>query len=289
MVSSSSPSPPRKTRARWPRSRNTPAITGASARSATPIAEASTSAGLEIGPRKLKAVATPSALRAPAAKRMEGWKVWAKQKVIPTSRAQDSTMDTGMSSCTPRASRQSAEPDLDDEARLPCLTTRAPAPAATSADMVEMFTERRRSPPVPTMSTAGPGTSSGRAWETIASASPLSSSTLSPLARSATRNPARAMSWTSPRMTASMADHACSALRSRPWIREVMSSGQSSGADGYVGISLFEVTVRLYPGPQPAQPAPRQGPAQLIHSRKGTESHGSHRGVSVGSQDRLAT
>ena len=33
----------------------------------------------------------------------------------------------------------------------------APAAAATMADMVEMLTVFARSPPVPTMSTAGPG------------------------------------------------------------------------------------------------------------------------------------
>ncbi len=42
--------------------------------------------------------------------------------------------------------------------RLPCLTTRAPVPATTIADIVEMLTVCARSPPVPQVSTAGPST-----------------------------------------------------------------------------------------------------------------------------------
>ena len=110
-----------------------------------------------------------------------------------------------MSSCTPRTSSTSAEPDLDDDARLPCLTTRAPAPAQTRAAIVEMFTLESRSPPVPTMSRAGPGTEMRRAWATMASARPFSSDTLSPLVRRAMRNPAITASGTSPSMMVSMA------------------------------------------------------------------------------------
>ena len=204
-VSSSKPSPPRKTSARSPRFWKTPAIKGARAASATPIADALTLAGLVIGPRKLKAVATPSALRATAAKRMEGWNVCAKRNVIPTSDAAFSTLSTGMSRWTPRASRTSADPDFDDDALLPCLTTRTPAPAHTSADMVEMLTLDNRSPPVPTMSRAGAGTCTARACSTMASARPLSSSTVSPLVRKAMRNPAMTASDTSPFMMVSMA------------------------------------------------------------------------------------
>ena len=204
-MSSSRPSPPRKTRARSPRAAKTPAISGASERSATPTAEASTRAGFVIGPRKLKAVATRSCARAAAAKRIDGWKVWAKRNVMPTCRAADSTISTGRSSRTPSASRTSAEPDFEDDARLPCLTTFAPAPAHTRADIVEMLTLESRSPPVPTMSRAGPGMSTGRALPTMASASPVSSSTVSPFARRATRKPAMTTSDTSPDMIVSMA------------------------------------------------------------------------------------
>ena len=40
---------------------------------------------------------------------------------------------------TPSASSKSAAPDLDDDARLPCFTTRAPAAAAMIAAVVEML------------------------------------------------------------------------------------------------------------------------------------------------------
>ena len=64
VVSSSSPSSPRKTHASTPRRAKTPAITGAIRRSAHPTACASGLAGLAIGPRKLNVVPTPSSRRA---------------------------------------------------------------------------------------------------------------------------------------------------------------------------------------------------------------------------------
>ena len=66
----------------------------------------------------------------------------------------------GRAGC-PSASSTSAEPDCDDAERLPCLTTRAPAPAATIAAIVEMLTDIDRSPPVPTTSSSRPGTEIG--------------------------------------------------------------------------------------------------------------------------------
>ena len=59
----------------------------------------------------------------------------------------------------PRAGRPSRRPSW--RARLPCFTTRAPAPRTTSAAIVEMLTVAARSPPVPQVSTAGPSTLSG--------------------------------------------------------------------------------------------------------------------------------
>ena len=73
---------------------------------------------------------------------------------------------------------------------MPCLTTVAPAPAATIAAIEEMLTDIDRSPPVPTTSSSRPGTVSGEPAAYIASISPVSSATVSPLARSATANPA---------------------------------------------------------------------------------------------------
>ena len=75
---------------------------------------------------------------------------------------------------------------------MPCLTTRAPAAAATIAAIVEMFTVLARSPPDPTTSTACSVISIGVANSSIVSASADSSSTVSPLARNATTN---AASW----------------------------------------------------------------------------------------------
>jgi hypothetical protein len=90
----------------------------------------------------------------------------------------------------PRASSTSALPDLEEADLFPCLTTVTPAAAATIAAIVEMFTEKDRSPPVPTTSSTRPATGSGVAWAYIASTRPSISSTVSPLARSATAKPA---------------------------------------------------------------------------------------------------
>ena len=90
----------------------------------------------------------------------------------------------------PSASSTSADPEDDEAARLPCLTTVSPAPATTSADIVEMLTVCDRSPPVPTMSTVRPGTVIRTACCSIVSARPVSSVTLSPLVFSAIRNAA---------------------------------------------------------------------------------------------------
>jgi len=54
---------------------------------------------------------------------------------------------------TPRASNKSAAPDLDDDALLPCFTTRAPAAAAMIAAVVEILIVCAPSPPVQTVST----------------------------------------------------------------------------------------------------------------------------------------
>ena len=56
---------------------------------------------------------------------------------------------------TPRASRTSAEPERLETARLPCLATAAPAPAATKATVVEMLKVPEPSPPVPQVSSNG--------------------------------------------------------------------------------------------------------------------------------------
>ena len=66
-------------------------------------------------------------------------------------------MCSGANMTTPRASNTSADPDLLDTERFPCLATRTPHAAATTAAAVEKFTVWCPSPPVPTMSKQGVG------------------------------------------------------------------------------------------------------------------------------------
>ena len=124
------------------------------------------------GPRKLNAVGTPSSRRTPPACRKPGWNACAKQNVMPASSATAATRDGSSPRSTPSASSTSAEPDEDDAARLPCLTTRTPAAAHTIAAIVEMLTVCARSPPVPTTSRLTPGTVIRFAWASIWSAMP---------------------------------------------------------------------------------------------------------------------
>ena len=105
---------------------------------------------------------------------------------------------------TPSSSSTSADPHADDAARLPCLATRTPAPATTSAATVEMLNVCERSPPVPQVSTSGPAAASGcdrrpaRRTRSIVRTSAASSAGVSPLARSATANAAICASVASP-------------------------------------------------------------------------------------------
>ena len=104
----------------------------------------------------------------------------------------------------PRApSSTSALPHREDAARFPCLATGHPAPAATSAAAVEMLKVPAPSPPVPHVSTASTRSVTGVACARMDSTIPVSSSTDSPLVRSAaaqrlptrTRRPPRPASW----------------------------------------------------------------------------------------------
>ncbi len=145
---------------------------------------------------------------------------------MPASSARAATRSGGRSSRTPSASSTSAEPDWDDAERLPCLTTRAPAPAATIAAIVEMFTDMERSPPVPTTSSSRPGTWIGVAFSYIAATSPVISSTVSPLARRDTAKPAIWAGVASPERISPIAQVAWSALRSVRATSAPSTSGQ---------------------------------------------------------------
>ena len=63
----------------------------------------------------------------------------AKQNPIPSSRTVLSTPAPVSPGTTPSASRKSDAPDLDETARFPCFTTRAPAAAAMMAAVVEIL------------------------------------------------------------------------------------------------------------------------------------------------------
>jgi hypothetical protein len=94
------------------------------------------------------------------------------------------------SSRTPAASSTSAEPDLEETERLPCLATRAPAAAVTKALAVEMLKVPRESPPVPQVSTRYCGSAATLvASSRITWAAAAISATVSPFIRSPTRKP----------------------------------------------------------------------------------------------------
>jgi hypothetical protein len=192
VVSSSSPSSPRKTSAVSPRPASTAAMIGAIRRSEHPTARYAGRAGLASGPRKLNAVGTPISRRVTEACRRPGWNTGAKQKPIPASSTHRATAGPGSPIATPSASSTSAAPADELAARLPCFATRAPAPAATSADIVDRLTVLARSPPVPTTSSSGPATCTRSPTASIASTRPVCSAGVSPLARSSTAN---AASW----------------------------------------------------------------------------------------------
>src|SRR5262245_6738020 len=102
-----------------------------------------------------------------------------------------STSANGHSTRTPRASKTSALPHLDDIALLPCLATVYPAPDTTKAAAVDTFKLLRPSPPVPQLSKIRSDFKlSGREASRIASAHPAISLTVSPFARSAIKKPA---------------------------------------------------------------------------------------------------
>ena len=116
-------------------------------------------------------------------------------------------------------------PEADDTARFPCLATPAPAAAATSAAAVEMLSVCAPSPPVPAVSTRSRREgSTGRTCSRMASAQPAISSMVSPLSRSATRNPPICADVASPRMISPIASRASDRDRSRPSSRRAKAS-----------------------------------------------------------------
>ena len=129
---------------------------------------------------------------------------------------------------TPSASSTSAVPQADDAARLPCLTIRAPAAAATIVPIVEMLTVRARSPPVPTRSIRRPGMLSGVACRSIADASPSTSAGVSPFIRIAMPKPAIWAGVAAPSMISFIAQAAASAVSDSPLISWPIRLGQEA-------------------------------------------------------------
>src|ERR1700719_1024500 len=117
---------------------------------------------------------------------------------------------------TPRASSTSALPHRDDAARLPCLATGHPAPAATSAAAVEMLKVPAPSPPVPHVSTASTDNGTKVACARIDSTMPVSSSTVSPLVRKAAINAPTWAGVASPSIIVSITARAEAASSPRP-------------------------------------------------------------------------
>ena len=81
---------------------------------------------------------------------------------------------------TPRASRQSAAPDFDEAALLPCFATGMPAAAMMIEAVVEILNEFEPSPPVPTISSTSISFRSFMPAALIPSADAVISSIVSP-------------------------------------------------------------------------------------------------------------
>ncbi|MMZ60154.1 hypothetical protein D1872_222290 [compost metagenome] len=118
---------------------------------------------------------------------------------------------------TPSASSTSALPLLLDTARLPCLATRTPPAAATSAAAVEMLNVPPPSPPVPHVSSSpSPHISSRIAFSRIVSTNPTISSTVSPFIRRAVKKPAICIGCASPSIISLIASRASSRVSDSP-------------------------------------------------------------------------
>jgi hypothetical protein len=183
--------------------------------SETPITWRLAPAGLVSGPRKLKIVRTPSALRTGTTCLMAEWCLGANMKPKPTSSMHAATSSGSRSMRAPSASSTSADPHWLVAERLPCLATRQPAPAAMKAAVVETL-KVGRPPPVPAVSTRSPRARTGSASSRMVAASPAISWTVSPLVRRPIRNAAVSASEALPSITSRSTRAASSASRSWP-------------------------------------------------------------------------
>ena len=141
-ASSSSPPWPCTTHALvTPRDCSAAAILSMTAGNATPTSMFDTGAGFAMGPSRLNTVGMPISRRDGPAWRNAGWNRGARQKPNPVSVTHSATPAGSSSTAIPAASSTSAAPQLEEAALLPCLHTGTPAPATTSAAIVETLTE----------------------------------------------------------------------------------------------------------------------------------------------------
>src|SRR4051794_38027335 len=137
-------------------------------------------------------------------------------KPKPTSAMHSAIAAGSRSMRAPSASSTSAEPQRPVADRLPCFATVAPAAAASSAAVVETL-KLGAPPPVPAVSTRLLLLTSTRtARSRMVCASPATSSTVSPLVRSAIRNAAVCASATRPSITSRSTEAASPDERSVP-------------------------------------------------------------------------
>ena len=170
-------------------------------------------AGLVRGPKILNTVRMPSSLRMGPTYFMEVWYFWAKKKQMPIFFRSSTHFSGDKSKFTPSASRQSAVPQREEAARLPCLATFTPEAAMTRAEVVEMLKLWALSPPVPTISSTSMSWGTFRAWSRMAAAQPAISSMVSALVlfvERAARNAAFWVGLVSPLMISFMTLYASS-------------------------------------------------------------------------------
>ena len=110
-------------------------------------------------------------------------------KPMPASANSRSTTAGPTMTLMPSCDSASEAPDFELRLRLPCFATTAPAPAATNAAAVEMFSVPLPSPPVPTMSIAPSGARTALHLLRMTFAAAAYSVTVSPRVRRAMRKP----------------------------------------------------------------------------------------------------
>ena len=287
VVSSSVPSLPWTTQTHSdPRLRRTSAMGVAHLGSNTPISWRAAPAGLASGPSRLKTVRVPSSTRVGPTWRMAPWCRGAMRKPIPASHKASRTSAMSASMVTPRAASRSAEPEREESARLPCLATGTPQPAATSAAAVEMLNVPLASPPVPQVSMVPSGASIFSARARIACAPPVISSTVSPRTRSAIRKPPIWDGVASPAIIASKAARDSFTESAAPLATRPMSALKS--VDSVMGVRRPLARSRAGSRPRCPAGAPRVIAGSRRNAMRGNASSNDRSWHSVRDSDYLS-